>query len=355
MTSRWPSRYCSRTKKMVSSSRPNRTFLFVNQLPTSCSTFFHCGRAALRSVYFSPISLMPFFKAMTPNASKAKAMRRMIKIFVISQILVANQLDAELLDQFLHTRTDQGVEFMPKLVQRRMGVKLGIAVRRIEQHIQTIFLVHERILQQAERDLRVLDAAPAERFAGTAGKPFLDRRVRNAVKPASSSHAPAACETITREPQVTGAERVCILQQDFKNNGMQVQVQMAVDVVERQAGGVEPRELRVDLGAKLFTQAALEEIIHADADGAVAKFALRIDEPGDLFRRQGGMAHQQREMQTDAKPGIFLPELHGFVAAGFVDHQARSRQNAVAMRADDGFVHGMRKTEIIRVDDETAG
>ena len=44
---------------------------------------------------------------------------------------------------------------------------------------------------------------------------------------------------------------VRVFHQDFENDRMQMQMQMAVDVVERQAGGVEFFKLRVDFGAEL--------------------------------------------------------------------------------------------------------
>ena len=59
-----------------------------------------------------------------------------------------------------------------------------------------------------------------------------------------------------------------VFHQNFENGRMQMQMQMAVDVVERQAGGAELFKLRVDFGAKLFAQAALEKITHAGADRA---------------------------------------------------------------------------------------
>ena len=111
----------------------------------------------------------------------------------------------------------------------------------------------------------------------------------------------------------------------------------------------------MDFGAQLFAQVALEKITQADADRIVAEFAARVDEAGNFFRRQRGMSHQQSEMQADAELGIFLRQRHGFVAAGFVHHQAGGGQNAFAMRADDGFVDGMRTAKVIRVDDEAAG
>ena len=54
-----------------------------------------------------------------------------------------------------------------------------------------------------------------------------------------------------------------IFHQDFENDRMQMQVQMAVDVVQRQAGGTEFFKLRVDFGAELFAQVVVKKIFHA--------------------------------------------------------------------------------------------
>ena len=135
---------------------------------------------------------------------------------------------------------------------------------------------------------------------------------------------------------------------------MQMQMQMAVDVVERQAGGAESFKLRVDFRAQLFAQAAIEKITETDADGVVGKFAARVDQAGNFFRRQRGMSAQQSQMQADAEFWIFLCQLDRFVEARFVHHQAGGGQNAFAMRADDGFVDGMRTAEIVGVDNEAA-
>ena len=62
------------------------------------------------------------------------------------------------------------------------------------------------------------------------------------------------------------AELLRIFHQNFENDRMQMQMQMAVDVVERQAGGVEFFKLGVDFGAQLFAQAALEKIAQAGRD-----------------------------------------------------------------------------------------
>ena len=53
--------------------------------------------------------------------------------------------------------------------------------------------------------------------------------------------------------------------QDAEHGRMQVQVQMAVDVVQGQAGGAEPLKLRVNFLPQLLAQTALEEIAEAGA------------------------------------------------------------------------------------------
>ena len=115
-------------------------------------------------------------------------------------------------------------------------------------------------------------------------------------------------------------------------------VQVAVDVVERQAGGAEGFELRVHFRAQLFAQVALDEIAKTDANRAVAELAARVDEAGDFFRRQRGMPHQQSQMQANPEIWILFRERDGFGAGRFVHHQAGGGEDAFAMRADDGFV-----------------
>src|ERR1035437_678214 len=60
-------------------------------------------------------------------------------------------------------------------------------------------------------------------------------------------------------------------------------------------------------------------------------------------------------MQADAEFGILLCERNRFIKPRFVHHQARGGQNPFAMRADDGFIDGMRTAKIVRVDDEAPG
>ena len=59
-----------------------------------------------------------------------------------------------------------------------------------------------------------------------------------------------------------------------------MQMQMAVDMVERQAGGVEFFKLGMDFGAQLRAQIALEKITEPGCDRFVAELPRRSARPG---------------------------------------------------------------------------
>jgi enoyl-CoA hydratase/carnithine racemase len=96
-----------------------------------------------------------------------------------------------------------------------------------------------------------------------------------------------------------------------------MQVQVAVDVVEGQAGGAEPLKLRVDLPPQRFAQTVLKEIPKAGAGRVLREFAVCIDQSGNLFGRQCRMATQQCQMQSHAQRRVLAGEGHGF--PGLVD------------------------------------
>src|SRR5580658_7031948 len=88
--------------------------------------------------FMSPTLVIPFFKRMTPVDSKTSPMIRINNSLAISQILVANQFDAEFLHARFHARADESIELMPKFVERWMRVKLGIARRQSGQQFQNV-------------------------------------------------------------------------------------------------------------------------------------------------------------------------------------------------------------------------
>jgi len=120
-----------------------------------------------------------------------------------------------------------------------------------------------------------------------------------------------------------------------------MQMQVAIDMVQRQAGRAEFCKLRMDLRPQWFTQAALEKIAETGRHGFLAELTSSIDQPGDLFRWQGGASAHQRQMQTHPEPGIFMRERYRFIEARLVHHQTGGGQNAFTMSVDNGFINGV--------------
>ncbi len=134
-----------------------------------------------------------------------------------------------------------------------------------------------------------------------------------------------------------------------------MQVQVAVDMIQRQPGGVEPLELRVDFPPQLPAQTAPEEIAESGADGAAAQFPVRVDQAGDLVGRQDGMAAQQGQMQPHPQPGVLAGQGHRFLERGLGHHEAGSRQDAFPMGANNCLVDGTGPPKVVGVDDQAPG
>lgn len=174
-----------------------------------------------------------------------------------------------------------------------MGIKFGIAGGQVGEELEDIIFIHAAVLQQAEGDLGVFNVSPAQWFARTGREAVVNDRVRDFVKQMAAGHPAAAGEAIARKSKMANAERFGIFHQDVEDDGVQMQMQMAIYVIERQARGMKFFKLRVDFGSELFAQAALKKVGHADADRTVGKFGPRIDEAGNFTGREGGMALQE--------------------------------------------------------------
>jgi hypothetical protein len=54
-------------------------------------------------------------------------------------------------DFLFHAGADQSLKLVLKIVERRMGVKLGIAGRQDGQQFQEVLLIHPVVLEQTEK------------------------------------------------------------------------------------------------------------------------------------------------------------------------------------------------------------
>src|SRR6185295_12299147 len=126
-------------------------------------------------------------------------------------------------------------------------------------------------LQQAEYSGRVADAPPMQWPARAGREPSEEERVREAETPAARSQARIQPERIARETQVREARGRRRIHENTEHGGMQVQMQMAVDVVQLQARGVKPGKLGGDFRGQLRSQRGPQEVTKSDADRVVGK------------------------------------------------------------------------------------
>ena len=131
-------------------------------------------------------------------------------------------------------------------------------------------------------------------------------------------------------------------------------MQVAVDVVQGQAGGTELLKLGVNLAPQRFAQTALKEVAEPGACRVVAEFTSGVHQSGNCVGRQGRMAAQQRQMQPHAQRRILVGEGDGLLKGGFIHHQAGGGEYAFAVGADDRLVDRGGTAEVVGVDDQAA-
>ena len=74
---------------------------------------------------------------------------------------------------------------------------------------------------------------------------------------------------------------------------MQMQVEMAIDMIQRQCRGTEFLELSMNFRPQLLAQRLVEKITESDFGGVIAEFFCRVYQTRDFFRWQSGMAAKQ--------------------------------------------------------------
>jgi hypothetical protein len=113
--------------------------------------------------------------------------------------------------------------------------------------------------------------------------------------------------------------------------------------------------LSPDFISQSITNAAIEKVLQAGADGTFEKVAGRVNHPGEAIGRQRTMSTTNDQMKTNVEPGIFAREERSLVARGRRDHQARRSQDALVMRAKNPGVDLARIAEVISGDDNGSG
>jgi hypothetical protein len=133
---------------------------------------------------------------------------------------------------------------------------------------------------------------------------------------------------------------------------MQVKMLVRGDVVERETCRSEGLELSSHFRPHLSLHMRQEEHLGAETRHVRPKSAARIDEIGQVSRRQDRRSVDQRQMQSDRKLRQTPGHLDGPGRRWSADHQARRCQYPVNVSALDGLVDCVGEAEVVGRDDQ---
>src|SRR5882672_4761131 len=113
------------------------------------------------------------------------------------------------------------------------------------------------------------------------------------VTPVSFGQTAVQPEGIKCQTKPFNAELIRILHQYLEHRRVQMQMQMAVYVVQEKSGCAKLLKLSMNFGPDLFSQRLLKEISESHFHWAGAEFSRGVDQAGNRLRTQTRMAAKQ--------------------------------------------------------------
>jgi hypothetical protein len=157
---------------------------------------------------------------------------------------------------------------------------------------------------------------------------------------------------LPRHPQRSHAISGTDLQNLPGNGRMQVKMVMSIHVVERQAGCLIRRKLRLDFGGDLSLHLRPKENIATQSEHIAAQISLRVDKVGHALGRQRWATVDQDEVKAHAQRRKPTGARHCIVKSGASYHQAGRAQYSVGVCELDGLVDFLCQTEVVGGDDQ---
>ena len=152
---------------------------------------------------------------------------------------------------------------------------------------------------------------------------------------------------LVRQAHRLHAEVLADAQDQSEDARVDVEMLVRVDVIERQARGLEGAELGPDLALELRACARQQEVAHAVEEQPVAKAAVRVHQRRNVCRRQQRRAIGQHQVQPHAQPRQLARAPHRVRGGRGAHHEACRLQGTGAARVLDRLVHGLVQAEII--------
>src|SRR5437879_4536556 len=145
-----------------------------------------------------------------------------------------------------------------------MGVKLRIARPQPRDEPGHIILVHAPVLQEAKDGRSMFDAEPAQNTPRARREQTEKQRMADPIEKMSGRQPQVQPEEIACQTKARDALVARVVHQNPEDDRMQMKVQMAVDVVEREAGRAEFPELDLDFAFQLRTQVFAEKVARSE-------------------------------------------------------------------------------------------
>jgi hypothetical protein len=133
--------------------------------------------------------------------------------------------------------------------------------------------------------------------------------------------------------------------------GVNMKMQVPIDMGKGQSSGAKSIELSPDLIGKFTTSAPIELIAEPCHQRVGRKAAFGVDEMGNALRRELGLAAAQHQMKAHCQSRVAPGEIDGFLAGFAGNHQAGTGEDAVEMGLDDGLIDCHGETKVVSIDD----
>jgi hypothetical protein len=230
-----------------------------------------------------------------------------------------------------------------------MRVKLRIARWKFREERANVDFVHEAVLKETEDVFRAADI-PATKMRSRASRKNAEYDgVADSVEPATTGEADVEEKWIARQAHLVDAPRASVFAENFEDGGMKMEMEMAIDMIERKAGGFETIELGGDFPFELGMTTLVRKIAKAGARGVVGEVLIRINEVGNFGGWKRGSSVAQSQMEANPEAGMFAREGDRFVSSRAIDHEAGRGEDAALVGFDDSAVDGMGASEIVGV------
>ena len=139
--------------------------------------------------------------------------------------------------------------------------------------------------------------------------------------------------------------------QNIRKHGMDMEVQMAVDMVQVADEFQMQFDLRPAFGLERRAKPAIEEVTHPGKHRVVGEAARRVHYAAEFGRGKNTHTPARHDVQAHVEAQLLAGGIRCGIARRRRHYQARAAKHAVTMGADDTLIDFGRQPEIVPIDD----